>query len=186
MESSRLKVAGIAFTAVLAAVGAAAVVAGIGYGAFDEDGRVGPGFMPVFAGGLMMLFALTDIFQRWRQSVAAHRDAELALDTTAFHAIESELDGEGNPDIDIFGRSQKQRNRQLVAVIGILIATLFLVNIVGFIIAFGLMLMAIAVFVERRAWLSSLIVSVVALGVAYLIFGVFLRVPLPQGLLGIF
>ena len=70
--------------------------------------------------------------------------------------------------------------------IGILIVTLFMVNIVGFIIAFGLMLMAIAVFVERRAWISSLIVSVVALGVAYLIFGVFLRVPLPQGLLGIF
>lgn len=185
MESPRLRVVGIAFSAVLAAVGAAAVVAGIGYGAFDDDGRVGPGFMPVFAGGLMMLFALTDIFQRWRQSVVAHRDAALTLDTTAFQAIESELD-EGNPDIDIFGRSQKQRNRQLVAVIGILVATLFMVNIVGFIIAFGLMLMAIAVFVERRAWLSSLLVSVVALGVAYLIFGVFLRVPLPQGLLGVF
>jgi hypothetical protein len=32
----------------------------------------------------------------------------------------------------------------------------------------------------------SIIVSAVALGPAYLIFGVLLRVPLPQGLFGIF
>lgn len=185
MESPRLQVAGIAFTAVLAAVGLAAVIAGLAYGAFDEAGLVGPGFMPIFAGGMMVLFAVTDIVQRVRHTVVANRDAELALDTSSFEALEHEFEDEANLDVDIFGRSQKFRNRQLVAVIGILVATLLLVNVLGFILAFGLMLIAIAVFVERRAWLSSIIVSVVALGAAYLIFGVFLRVPLPQGLLGI-
>ena len=40
--------------------------------------------------------------------------------------------------------------------------------------------------VERRKLLPSILVAVIALGVAYLVFGVLLRVPLPQGLLGIF
>ncbi|GAA1770862.1 tripartite tricarboxylate transporter TctB family protein [Agromyces humatus] len=185
MESPRLQVAGIAFTAVLAAVGAAAVVGGLGYGAVDDAGLVGPGFMPIFAGGLMLIFALIDIMQRVRHTVVANRDAKLALDTSSFEALEHELEDETKLDVDIFGRSQRFRNRQLVAVIGILVVTLLLVNVLGFILAFGLMLVAIAVLVERRAWLSSVIVSVVALAAAYLIFGVFLRVPLPQGLLGI-
>ncbi len=179
-------VASTAFTAALAVVGAAATIGGIGYGAFGEEGRVGPGFMPVFAGGLLMIFSLVDLIQRLRHKAATSKTVELALDTVAFDAVRPEATGENNPDIDIFGRTQAQRTRQLVVVIGILILTLLIVNVVGFIIAFGLMLIAIAVFVERRGWISSLIVSVVALGSAYLIFGVFLRVPLPQGLIGIF
>jgi putative tricarboxylic transport membrane protein len=184
MESARLKVAGIAFSAVLAAVGVAAVLGGLGYGAFGEEGRIGPGFLPVLAGGLVAFFAILDILGRLRDRSATH--AELPIDTETIHAIEGDLTAEGDSDVDIFGRTQKQRNRMLFAVSGIVLGTLLLVNLIGFILAFGVMLFVIAVFVEKRKLLSSAIVTVVSLAAAYLIFGVFLRVPLPQGLLGIF
>ena len=183
MESVRLKVAGIAFTAVLAAVGIAAVIGGLAYGAFGEEGRIGPGFLPVMSGGLVALFALSDIVSRVRARPQLADERELLLDTDAAAELEAEAIV---PDIDIFGRSQKQRNMQLVAVIGILIGTLLLVGVLGFILAFGVLLVVTAVFVEKRKLLPSLLVAVVALGVAYLVFGVLLRVPLPQGLLGIF
>jgi putative tricarboxylic transport membrane protein len=184
MESARLKVAGIAFTAVLATVAIAAVVGGLGYGAFGEDGRIGPGFLPVLAGGLVAFFAVIDIVSRLRDARASH--AELPIDTETIDALEFEAAIDEDTDVDIFGRTQKQRNRMLVIVVGILIACLLLVNLVGFLLAFGLMLFVIAVFVEKRKVLSSLLVTAASLAAAYLIFGVFLRVPLPQGLLGIF
>ena len=182
MESARLKVAGIAFTAVLAAVGIAAVFGGLSYGAFGEEGRIGPGFLPVMAGGLVALFALSDIVSRLRPRPRPADERELLLDADAVAELEAEATV---PDIDIFGRNQKQRNLQLVAVIGILIATLLLVGVLGFILAFGVLLVVTAVFVERRKLLPSVLVAVLALGVAYLVFGVLLRVPLPQGLFGI-
>ncbi|WP_166876564.1 MULTISPECIES: tripartite tricarboxylate transporter TctB family protein [unclassified Salinibacterium] len=185
MESARLKVAGIAFTAVLAAVGVAAVIGGIGYGAFGEEGRIGPGFLPVLAGGLVAAFAVIDIIGRLLERRQHNYDAELALDTEAIDALQAEVDTEKATDVDIFGRTQKQRNRMLVAVTGILIVALLLVNVIGFLLAFGLMLFVIAVVIEKRKMLSSLIVTVAALAVAWLVFGVLLRVPLPQGLLGI-
>jgi putative tricarboxylic transport membrane protein len=183
VESARLKVAGIAFTAVLAAVGVFAVFGGLGYGAFGEEGRIGPGFLPVMAGGLVALFAISDVVSRMRAKRSPLDDSELLLDAES--AAELEADARV-PDIDIFGRSQKQRNVQLVSVIGILIGTLVLVGLIGFILAFGVLLVVTAVFVERRKLLPSLLVAVAALGVAYLVFGVLLHVPLPQGLLGIF
>jgi putative tricarboxylic transport membrane protein len=188
VESARLKVAGIAFTAVLAAVGIAAVLGGIGYGAFGEEGRIGPGFLPILAGGLVAFFALFDIIGRVRSSKTP--DAlELALGDALPESVETPVeDGsavELDDDLDIFGRTQKQRNRMLVMVLGIVIASLLLVNVIGFLLALGLMLFACAFVVERRKWLPSLIVTIVAVATAYLVFGVLLRVPLPQGLLGI-
>lgn len=187
MESERLKVAGIAFTAVLAAVGLAAVIGGLGYGVFGEDGLIGPGFLPVLAGGLVALFAVIDVIGRLRSRRTGSTTADLVVDAAEPAAPEADLTAEADTasDVDIYGRTQAQRTRMLVAVIAILIATLFLVNVVGFILAFGLMLLACAVAVERRKLVPSLIVTVVALGAAYLIFGVMLHVPLPQGLLGI-
>ncbi|MET4639327.1 tripartite tricarboxylate transporter TctB family protein [Mycetocola sp. 2940] len=183
MESVRLKVAGIAFTAVLAAVGIAAVIGGLMYGVFAEDGLIGPGFLPVMSGGLVALFAISDIISRLLARKHPVDERELLLDDESAAELEAEAKV---PDIDIFGRSQKQRNKQLIAVIGILIATVALVEVLGFILAFGIMLVVTAVLVERRKLLPSILVAVIALGVAYLVFGVLLRVPLPQGLFGMF
>lgn len=186
MESITLKAAGIAFTAILAVVGAAAVLAALGYGMFSDDGRIGAGFLPVVAGGLVAALAVVDLIGRLRRRSRPHHDAELAIDTESIESLglDPELEAAAS-DVDIFGRTQKQRNAMLLAVAGILLVTVLLVGLVGFILAFGLMLFVIAVVIEKRKPLPSLIVTVIALGVAWLVFGVLLRVPLPQGLIGL-
>jgi putative tricarboxylic transport membrane protein len=184
VNESAQRRAGIAWDAVLGAIGLYAVVSGFGYQVLQENGEIGPGFLPAVAGGLVALFAAIDLvnkFRRTPQHDVFDDDAALIGDTAAITLRdETEL-----VDVDIFGRTQKQRNRMLLAVLGIIIATVALVPLLGFLISFGLMLIACAVAVERRRWLPSLIVTVVALTATYLIFVVLLRVPLPQGLLGL-
>lgn len=173
---------GIAFSIVLALLGIGAVIGGIGYGVIEEDGLIGPGFLPTLAGGLVAIFAIGDVVGRLRARPSMS-EAELILGPEAGEVIAEEVAAES--DIDIFGRTQKQRSRMLVAVLAILVATLLLVPLLGFIISFALMLLAIAILVEKRKWLPALAVTTSALVVTYLIFVVLLRVPLPQGLIGI-
>ena len=172
----------VASSIVLALLGIGAVIGGIGYGVIEEDGLIGPGFLPTMAGGLVAIFAIGDIVGRLRAKPTMS-EAELILGAEADAVLEEEVAAES--DIDIFGRTQKQRSRMLVAVLVILVATLLLVPLLGFIISFALMLLSIAIFVEKRKWLPALAVTAAALAVTYLIFVVLLRVPLPQGLIGI-
>jgi putative tricarboxylic transport membrane protein len=175
--------AGLAASIVLALIGIAAVLGGVGYGMFVDGGEVGPGFLPVFAGALVALFAAIDVAGRLRRRrphdaihevVAPEVDEELRADLAAAEQT----------DLDIFGRTQRQRTRMLAIVVGILVATLLLVQVLGFIPAFGLMLFVVAVFVERRKWLPSLAVTLITCAVVYLLFVTFLRVPLPEGVFG--
>lgn len=172
----------VASSILLALIGIGAVIGGIGYGVIEEDGLIGPGFLPTMAGGLVAIFAIGDVVGRLRAKPSMS-EAELILGAEADAVLEEEVAAES--DIDIFGRTQKQRTRMLVAVLAILIATLLLVPLLGFIVSFGLMLLSIAIFVEKRKWLPALAVTAAALAVTYLIFVVLLRVPLPQGLIGI-
>ncbi|KQO84612.1 MULTISPECIES: tripartite tricarboxylate transporter TctB family protein [unclassified Frigoribacterium] len=197
---------GLIASIVLAVIGGSAVSAGLGYGVTVEGGEIGPGFLPVLAGGLVAVFAVLDIVGRLRPRRALPSQAELILDTvdappagvagylaeqnaadpgavsTSTQTIHREAEGD---EVDIFGRTQSQRNRMLGIVLGIVVLTLLAVQLVGFLIAFVLMLVVIAVFVERRSLVPSVVVALVAGGVTYAIFVALLRVPLPQGLLGL-
>ena len=57
--------------------------------------------------------------------------------------------------------------------------------LLGFLFSFFLLSLFISAVVERRSWIFSAIVSFAAVAVIYLVFVVFLRVPLPAGLIGI-
>jgi putative tricarboxylic transport membrane protein len=166
---------------IIALIGIAAVIGGFGYG-FIEDGRIAAGFLPVLVGGAMALFALLDVVG----SVRSREKESTLLETAQVEAIET-LEPASAPasDLDIYGRTAKQRDRMLLMVIGIILATVLLVPVLGFLVAFALMLIVIAVVVERRRLLPSVLVSTVALAAAYGIFVLFLRVPLPTGILGI-
>lgn len=166
---------------IIALIGIAAVIGGFGYG-FIEDGRIAAGFLPVLVGGAMALFALLDVVG----SVRSREKESTLLETAQVEAVETlEPVSEHNSDLDIYGRTAKQRDRMLLMVIGIILATVLLVPVLGFLVAFALMLIVIAVVVERRRLLPSILVSTVALAAAYGIFVLFLRVPLPTGILGI-
>jgi len=93
--------------------------------------------------------------------------------------------GPGLDDIDIFGRTPKERGRQLVTVFVALVVACLLVPVLGFLFSFFLLSLFISAVVERRRWLPSLIVSFVSIAAVYGIFVGFLGVPLPTGLIGI-
>jgi len=193
---------GLLASALLAAVGLAAVIGGAGYGVVVEDGEIGPGFLPVLAGGLVAAFAALDVVSRLRRRSDLPTQAELILDTpsrpddnvvladpsdpgapsTSTQSIHSPVADDG---VDILGRTQRQRNRMLAVVLGLVVVTLVMVQVVGFLLAFVLLLFVIAVFVERRRVLPSALVAVAAGAVTYAVFVALLSVPLPQGLLGL-
>jgi putative tricarboxylic transport membrane protein len=196
---------GLIASAVLAVLGVGAVLGGLGYGVTVEDGEIGPGFLPVMAGGLVAVFAILDLVGRLRRRSDLPTQAELILNTVDDDFDDEDLRNSVHPvndpgaaststqsintvkrdAVDIFGRTQKQRNKMLAVVIGLVILTLLAVQVVGFLIAFVLLLFVVAVFVERRSLLPSALVALAAGAVTYGIFVVLLRVPLPQGFLGI-
>lgn len=158
------------------ALGTAAIIGGFGYDVISSTGRIGAGFLPVMAAGAMVTFAVANLLtSRFRPEPA-----------TVGSSIEQErADAGPDTDIDIYGRSQKQRTRMLWTVLGLLVATVLLIPVLGFILAFGLLLVVIAVLVEKKKVLPSLVVSVIALASTYALFVGVLRVPLPEGIFGI-
>lgn len=198
---------GLIASIVLALIGISAVIGGLGYGVTVEGGEIGPGFLPVLSGALVGGFAILDVIGRLRNRTDLPTQAELILDTMdsppttdtgsvlapantdagapststqSIYSVTADADA-----VDIFGRTQKQRNRMLAVVIGLTILTLLAVQLVGFLIAFVLLLFVIAVFVEKRKILPAAAVAISAGVVTYAVFVLLLRVPLPQGLLGI-
>jgi putative tricarboxylic transport membrane protein len=198
---------GLIASVVLALIGISAVIGGLGYGVTVEGGEIGPGFLPVLSGALVGGFAILDVIGRLRNRTDLPTQAELILDTMdtppttdtgsvlapantdagapststqSIYSITADADA-----VDIFGRTQKQRNRMLAVVIGLTIVTLLAVQLVGFLIAFVLLLFVIAVFVEKRKIVPAAAVAISAGVVTYAVFVLLLRVPLPQGLLGI-
>lgn len=157
-----------AVPAALSIAGLTALVVGNGYGAFGNDGRVGAGFMPMLAGGLLVMLGVLDLALTRR----APRQRERAARS-------------GAEEMDLRGRSARQRQRLLVAVFGLLFVTIMAVQIVGFLLAFGLLILACSVVLERHRLLPSVLVSGIAVAVTYGVFVSFLHVPLPTGYLGL-
>ena len=155
--------------AVVAVLGVVAAVVGAGYGMFGEGGRIGPGFLPVVTGILTAILCGAVAFGIVRRAV--HHEPEPSIEEV--------------PDIDITGRSERQRVVNLWVVFGLTFMAILLVQLVGFLVAFGLLVLVVSAVVERQPVLRSLAITVVAVAVVYLLFGLFLGVPLPGGLLGL-
>lgn len=151
---------------VLAALGAAVLVTSFGYGILGEEGRVGPGLLPMVLGLLLLLLSAFQLLVRLRRLRSGEREAPT---------------GGG---VDVFGRTDAQRVRQLWMVVIALPVTVLLVPLLGFLPAFGLLMLFVSAIVERRPPLVAVVVTVVAVAAGYGVFEEFLDVPLPTGLLG--
>lgn len=199
----------------LTALGLGAFVMALDYGFLLEESRVGPGLVPGVVGALIALIAGWELIATLRGHRTSHDHglAEIVAATVADtpqggassertapggapsgeHAHVAPDDGPadidgtgpGPDDVDIFGRTPQQRNRQLVTVFVALVVAALLVPVLGFLSSFFLLSVFISAVVERRAWIPSLIVSFVAVAAVYGVFVGFLGVPLPTGLLGI-
>ncbi|MFA4841077.1 MAG: tripartite tricarboxylate transporter TctB family protein [Agrococcus sp.] len=176
------RIARAAFSAALALLGLAAAIGGWGYGVAQDNGQIGPGFLPVTLGILMAVLGGIDVvltlLRREPMNVIDELDV---LGTEVDAAIDTV---EESPDIDALGRTQRQRNRMLATVAGMLLVAVLLVPVTGLLLALGLLMLAVAIFVERRSIIASVLVTAVTVGVFHLVFGVLLRVPLPTGLIG--
>ena len=178
------RIARAAFSAALALLGAAAAIGGWGYGVAQDNGQIGPGFLPVALGAIIAVLAIVDTASIVLRREPGHPAEQLT-------GVEAEANAaaidtvEESADIDALGRSQRQRNRMLLVVGGMLLGALLLVPVLGLLISLGVLMLTIAIVVERRPIISSVIVSVVAVGIVHLIFGVLLNVPLPTGLIGL-
>lgn len=148
----------------LAVAGAAAAVTAVRYGLFVEDGRVGPGLVPAVSGGLLAVLGVVLLLRT--------RTAERPADRPSVE------------EVDIHGRDQAARVKQLWTVFGLLLLTIVAVNVFGFLVAFGAFVFVVSAWVERRGLLPSAVTTGIACAVVYALFVFFLRVPLPPGQLG--
>lgn len=199
----------------LTAIGLYAVVVGVGYGLFNEGARVGPGLVPTVVGAGIALIGGWEFVATLRGRRASHNSgiAEVAaaigpasatspaapagevgevggggaplVQATAGGGTATPGSATGDDDLDIYGRTARTRSRQLVTVFVGLVVAVLLVPVLGFLVSFFALSLFISGIVERRPWVPSFVISLVAVLVVYAVFGLFLDVPLPTGLLGI-
>ncbi|RZU76799.1 tripartite tricarboxylate transporter TctB family protein [Micromonospora kangleipakensis] len=176
--------------AVLALVGLAAAVSGAFYGVFVDGGRVGPGFLPLVAGGL------TAVLCGWLALRCVHGERSHPPGGPAEgvepHLVEDidpvdidSVDNGTDDDVDISGRTRRERIHNLWKVFGLTLGAIPLVQVVGFLAAFGALVFVISTWIERQPLLKSAVIAAAATGLIYGVFGLFLEIPLPGGLLGL-
>lgn len=146
----------------LTLVGAGFAVSAVGYGVLLPESRIGPGFLPLAAGGLLAVLSALLLVQQLR----------------------TPGQDEPEPGTDDFGRTPAQRMWILRRVFALLPAALLVVPVVGMVAAFGLLVLVISTWLERRRGLPAAALSVVSAAAMYVIFAVVLRVPLPTGVFG--
>lgn len=181
-------------TAILAAIGAFALVMGFGYGFLEEGGQVGPGFLPVVTGGFILVASLAEIARMYLshgRSGGSLMDFTEAIEEEAKAAIgqsagsEAATTDESAEQRDTFGRTSSERNWAIVKVFGILLVALLLMPWIGLLLSLTAMVLAIVLWVERKPLLPSVLTAAGAFGGAYIVFVQALGVPLPQGALGL-
>lgn len=166
-ESTRQPVGQAVAFGLLAALGATVLVSSFGYGILRDGDRVGPGLLPMVVGLLLLLLSGWQLLTRLRGG---------ARGPVAAAPV--------GPGTDVLGRTQAHRIHQLRMVVVALPITILLVGFLGFLPAFGIFVLFICAVVERRRPVHALLVTAIAVAAVYGIFGVFLDVPLPAGVVG--
>jgi putative tricarboxylic transport membrane protein len=193
---------GVLVLVALGVIGAVAAIIAVGYDVLGADGRMGAGFLPFVVGIVVAGAAAVETWRvigrrggppaTARELVAEDVmpvDATGAAASTPVTVPQAEAkpappDDGADDGRDIFGRTPRQRLRMLAVVIVMLVVALVLVQFVGFLAAFGALLVAISFLVERRKLIPTLLISASALAGTYALLVLLLRVPQPLGLFG--
>ena len=133
------------------------------YGVFGEQGRIGPGFVPLVAGGVLAVLAGVLLHRQLRDPAPA---------------------GGGEAGTDDFGRTAAERSWILRRVFVLLPVTVLAVPVLGMVVAFGALVLVISTWLEGRRPVPSAVFAVSAAAAVWLIFAVVLSVPLPTGIFG--
>lgn len=180
-----LRGANIVASTTVALLGAAAVIGAASYGYLDDEGLVDAGFLPALCGAVVFLLALVDLVHQIRRRPELETLAEEVSDSILDSAPATTDRLQTAPELDIFGRDQRARNRQLVLVIAALLAAILLVPLIGLLLSLASLMIFVSIVVEHRRVVSTVIITAVTVAVFHFVFRVFLGVPLPTGLLGV-
>ena len=167
--------------ALLTAAGGYLVVTSFGYGLRNEDGSIGPGLLPLVIGACMVALAGLELARRAAGTRTPHRDLLADVAGEESPAVEDADTG----GTDIFGRTEPERVRQLWTVVAAMLGAIVLVPLCGFLLSFGALVLFISVWVERRPWVTAIVVTAVSVAVVHVVFVLLLGVPLPGGALGL-
>lgn len=151
--------------AVLAVLGAVFFLGSLNYPWTNpEDATIGAAALPRVAGLLLALIGICLMIQEQRTG--------------------SVLEGDGHITEEAEHTPQEARTirRKLIVVTAVMVVTALLIPVLGMLPALALMTLFLTAFVERLTWPTALATAVGVLAVAYLLFIVVLRVPLPLGL----
>jgi putative tricarboxylic transport membrane protein len=169
----------------LAVVGAVALVVGLGYEAFTDQGLIGPGFLPSVAGGLILVFSLAEIAKLYLARPGDQTGSSLMDQVAAVEEDASQAAAAGGPgELDTFGRTARQQSTAVWKVFGTIGAAILLVPVLGMILSMGLLVLVLALWVERRNVVPVVLTTLGAMAFAYVVFIQVLHVPVPTGPLG--
>lgn len=150
---------------VVTALGVAFFAGSFAYDWAGDDGSVGSAAMPRVAGFLLFLAGLVLVRQELRGGSTREADGLVVEDEQ--HTPEE---------------AGKVR-RKLITVVVTMVVAAALIPVIGLLPSLTSMTLFLTAVVERRPMLRSIIVTAATFAVAYLIFVVLLRIPLPLGLL---
>jgi hypothetical protein len=172
-------VADLIGSAVLVSLGVVMAILSVDYELVGKRGLIRPGFMPFLAGSLMALFGaavgLTALRRRRLSVVQERQTAESESLRPAPAAARLEMAPEGASRVSA-------QSRRVMVVFGATLATILAAPVIGFVLAFGLLVFVLLAIVEREPLWLGLLISVLASAGTWLIFVYFLRIPLPSGI----
>ncbi len=152
---------------------------------------IGPGFVPFWFGVAMIIFGVSTAvgaFMRAGRQLsnppavasgeeAGQNEADKGGGTPTAYAHDDTGEAAGNTSPDE-GPAQWRRP---ALVFGASVAAVALTPLLGILVSFGLAAIAILRFIEREAWWLSVLVSAAIMVALYLLFGDFLKIPIPIG-----
>ena len=144
------------------------------YTIFREGGIVGGGFLPLAIGIVLTLLGGAQLIG------AVRRVRTLAADRQETERRAAER-AAGESVRDVFGRTPRERMKQLGLVFAATVVALALATAIGLLVSLGLLSLFISAVVEKRSWWRSLIIAGASVGLVWAIFVPLLGIPLPGG-----
>lgn len=158
---SRVRPGVITAYSVITVLGAGFFFGSLNLNMYRGEDQVGPAYLPRYAAILLIILGVLLLVQELRGRSVMAGDSGIEEDAAPL---------------------TRKTVLKLLTVFGLIIAALLLVPIIGLIGSLVLLIPALTMGVERMPVIPSLVVTAAAAVVAYVIFIVVLRVPLPLGI----
>lgn len=175
-QTSRERIEQLAWLAVMAMVGLAAVIGGLAYG-LEADDRVGPGVMP-FVSGLLILGPLAVQLVRRLRTPATDAPREAS-------SVPSPADPAPSRTVRPETIGSASRAPHVAVIFAILASVVALSWLIGLLLSVSLLVGVLFWLNDRSRPAAALIAMVIAGLFGWIVFGTLLDVPLPRGLLGL-